>query len=62
MVGLCERFGLLSAYKSDGEFSDVVFRVAASFPMKRMETGVTYHGLPFDTEEFLKQVERASAE
>jgi hypothetical protein len=28
--------------------------------MKRMEVGVEYQGLPFDVEEFIKQVERAS--
>ena len=61
MLGLCDADGLLEAYKSDGEFTDAVFRVAATFPMKRMEMGVTYQGPPFDVEQFLKQVERASA-
>ena len=37
--------------------------VAASFPMKRIEADAEYQlPPPFDTEEFLKQVERASAE
>ena len=61
MLGLCDADGLLEAYKSDGEFTDAVFRMAATFPMKRMEMGVRYQGPPFDVEEFLKQVERASA-
>jgi hypothetical protein len=61
MLGLCDEAGLLSAYKSDGKFTDAVFQVAATFPMKRMEADVTYQGPPFDTEEFVKQVERASA-
>jgi hypothetical protein len=61
MLGMCDQEGLLSAHKHDGEFSDAVFQVAASFPMKRMEANVTSQGPPFDTEEFLKQVERAGA-
>jgi hypothetical protein len=60
MLGLCDRFGLLAGYKRDGEFTDAVFHAAATFPMKRMEVGVTYDGLPFDTEEFISQIERAS--
>lgn len=60
MLGLCDDAGLLSAYKRDGEFTDAVFRVAATFPMKRMEVDVTYEGPPFDTEEFVREIERAS--
>src|SRR5262249_57816315 len=61
MLNLCEQMGLLPGYKRDGEFADAVFQVAAAFPMKRMEMDVTYQGPPFDVEEFVKQVERASA-
>jgi hypothetical protein len=39
-----------------------VFNIAAKFPMKRVEADAEYQGPPFDTEEFIKQVERASAE
>lgn len=59
MLGLCD--GLLSAYKTDGEYTEAVYRLAATFPMKRIEMDVIHEGPPFDTEEFLKQVERASA-
>ena len=62
MLGLCDDAGLLSAYKHGAEFKDAVFRVAATFPMKRMELDVTYQGPPFDTEEFVREIERASAE
>lgn len=62
MVGLCDYTGVLSAYKQDGDFTDAVYRVAATFPMKRMEADVTYEGPPFDVDEFVKQVERVSAE
>src|SRR5262249_22629541 len=58
MLGLCDEAGLLSAHKHDGEFTDAVFRVAATSPIKRMEMDVTYQGPPFDTEEFVKQIER----
>jgi hypothetical protein len=62
MLGMCDEAGLLSAHKHSGEFTDAVFQVAARFPMKRMEADATYDGPPFDTEEFVKQIERASAE
>ena len=62
MLGFCEQFGLLPGCKRDGDYTDAVFQVAATFPMKLMEVGVTYDGPPFDVEEFMKQVERARAE
>jgi hypothetical protein len=62
MLGLCDYAGLLSAHKHDGEFTDTVYRVVATFPLKRMEMDVTYQGPPFDVEEFVKQVKRASTE
>jgi hypothetical protein len=36
---------------------DIVFNLAARFPMKAMEPGVVYEGLPLDMEEFVKQLE-----
>ena len=39
------------------EVRDVVFNVAARFPMKHMEPGVQYHGLPMDVDGFVKQIE-----
>jgi hypothetical protein len=62
MLGICEQLGLLPGYRRDGDYSDAVLRVAATFPMKRMQRGITYHEPPFDVEEFIKQVELASAE
>jgi len=62
MLNLCERMGLLPGYKRDDDYTDAVFRVAATFPMKQMKVGVTYQGPPFDVEEFVKQVERARTE
>jgi hypothetical protein len=45
----------LTPWLHNGELDDAVFQVAATFPMKRMGVGVV-HGLPFDVEEFLKQI------
>ena len=36
---------------------DAVFRVAAKFPMKRLEVGVEHKGFPVDVQEFVRQVE-----
>ena len=38
---------------------DAVFEVTATFPMPRFPAGVPRQGLPFDVEEFAKQVEQA---
>ena len=36
---------------------DVVFNVAARFPIKFMEPGVAYDGMPLDVQAFVKEVE-----
>ena len=41
------------------ELPDAVFELTAKFPMKGMRVGVPQQGLPFDVEEFAKQLERA---
>lgn len=46
-----------SRHVHDATPEERVFEVAASFPMKKMSVGVTYHEPPFDVEEFLKQIE-----
>jgi len=50
--------GLLSPWLRDGELADVVFQVAATFPMKRPAVGVPQQGLPFDVQGFLEQIEK----
>ncbi len=47
---------ILMPWTHDGELDDAVFQVAAKFPMTNMEVGVVHDGLPFDVEEFLKQI------
>jgi hypothetical protein len=57
MLGLlAERVGLLPP-EMPSSVRDVVLNVAAKFPMKRMELGVQYQGLPMDVEGFVKQIE-----
>jgi hypothetical protein len=40
----------------EGEFEDAVLKVAAKFPMKKLHVGVQHQGLPFDAEEFVRQI------
>jgi len=56
MLGVLQAAEILRP--EDAVIDDVVFQVLASIPMKRMKVGVVYDGLPFDTQEFLKEVER----
>ncbi len=49
---------LLSPWLRNGELADAVFRVAATFPMKRMSVGVPQQELPFDVRGFLAEIER----
>jgi hypothetical protein len=53
---LAERADLLPP-ELPSEVRDVVFNVAARFPMKSMELGVQYQGLPMDVDGFVKQIE-----
>jgi hypothetical protein len=46
----------LAQWTHDGELDDVVFQVAATFPIEKMRTGVVREGMPFDVEEFVKQI------
>jgi hypothetical protein len=47
---------LVAQWTHDGQLDDVVFKVAATFPMEKMKTGVVREGPPFDVEEFVKQI------
>ena len=47
---------LLAPWTHDGQPDDVVFQVAATFPMEKMRTGVVRNALPFDVQEFVKQI------
>ncbi len=57
MLQLCERRGLLSPWLHNGQLEEAVFRVAATFPMKKMQVGTVYESLPFDVPEFTRQIE-----
>lgn len=47
---------MLAPWTHNNDLDDVVFQVAATFPMKKMQVGVVHDGPPFDVEEFVKQI------
>ena len=49
--------GMLAPWMHDGVPTDAVFKVAARFDLKRMQVGTVYNELPFDVQEFFRQVE-----
>ena len=51
----------LAPWTHNGGLDDAVFQVAAAFPIKNMGVGIVHQGLPFDMQEFLKQLQAASA-
>ena len=53
---LSKETGLFSRWVHNGEFEDAVLKVAAKFPMKKLNVGIVHQGLPFDVEEFVKQI------
>jgi len=58
--------GFLSPWLHNGELDDAVFKVFATFPLKRIQrgrSGRSQEGFPFDVEELMKQIEKeANAE
>jgi hypothetical protein len=60
MLGLCDRVGLLSRWLKDGYLDDAVIKVAADFPMDKLDVDVVRHSLPFDVQEFLKRIDAES--
>ncbi len=48
--------GMLAPWTHGEVLDDAVFKVAATFPMTRMQPGIVYDDLPFDLQEFLNQV------
>ena len=51
---------LLARWKRSGEFNEVVFRVAATIPMKWVEGGVPQSHLPFDVDAFIQELQKES--
>jgi len=49
----------LSFRRQNGDLEEAALKVAATFPMKKMQGGVVSNDLPFDVGEFLKQIEAA---
>jgi hypothetical protein len=54
---LCGPVGVLAAYLNDGVLDTTVIRVAATFPMEKMQIGVAREGLPLNLQEFVKRIE-----
>lgn len=46
----------LTPWSREGELDDAVFKVAATFPMKKLPIGLAKDGLPFDVQELVKQI------
>ncbi len=51
-----QMLGMLAPWTHGDAVDDTVFKVAATFPMTRMQPGIVYDELPFDLQEFLNQV------
>ena len=57
ILGLLQRGGLLPSDLSD-EAKSVVFELVATSPMKQMEVGKVYHGLPADLQELTTKIKQ----
>ena len=57
ILALLQRGGLLPSDLSD-EAKSVVFEIVATFPMKQMEIGKVYHGLPADLQELATKIKQ----
>jgi hypothetical protein len=57
-LNILESLERLSPWLRDGVLDDAVFDVAATIEMSRVQIGVVYNKLPFDVEEFIKQIEK----
>jgi hypothetical protein len=51
-----QMLGMLAPWTHGEVVDDAVFKVAATFPMTRMQPGIVYDGPPFDLQEFLNKV------
>jgi hypothetical protein len=58
---MSESGGLISPWLHHGEPDDAVFKVVATFPLIRMQTGVRRGELPFDVEELISRIRKEAA-
>ena len=56
LIGILDKLGMLRPWIREGAVDDAVFKVAATFPMNGMAVSVPRQGLPFDVQEFLRQI------
>jgi len=52
--------GMLAPWTHNDELDDVVFKIAAAFPMYKIKPGVALERPPFDAPELLKEIEQAA--
>jgi hypothetical protein len=52
--------GPLASRLKHGQLDDKVFEVMAQFPLRQMQPGVPQQGLPFDAQEFMKELEESA--
>lgn len=57
ILGLLEKQTGLFSSETPDDVKDVVFKVAASYPIKMMKPGIVSRGLPQDIQAMLKQME-----
>ena len=57
MLELMCGIGLLLPWSHNGVLDKAVIRVAAIFPMEKMQVGVVREDLPLNVQEFIKQIE-----
>jgi hypothetical protein len=52
--------GMLAPWTHNDELDDVVFKVAAAFPMRKINADVIERGCPFDPQELLMEIKEAN--
>jgi hypothetical protein len=54
---LCGRIGVSSPWLTDSVLDKAVIKVAATFPIEKMQVGIVHQGPPLDVPAFVKQIE-----
>lgn len=52
--------GMLAPWMHNDELDDVVFKIAAAFPMRKITGGVEEQECPFDVQELLNEIKQAN--
>jgi hypothetical protein len=57
MLEMVTEQGLFSSWLHNGELEEAVFKVFATFPLRRIQKG-GQEGFPFDIQELTKEIEK----